>query len=385
MQRLLHFFSTQYGQQVHAVLGGVGREVGAEDAGAGGHDVGEHDGFVAARAGFNLPRPAHDERHAMAALEGVGLPAPPVDVEMHARRVELREVRLGRGAVVAGENDHRVAGLAGVVQRLQKFADSPVGFHEKIGVVADVGFALEAFARCDRRVRRGHGEVEEERLLVSLAAADILGAALGVLGQHGGEIPVRHRRSGGDADHRALFHLCGGFTEQTIVFVPRVGRPVGYVIAEIVVKAVTVRPARDRFCEIDLCQVLRGAAALLRPMPAKMPFADHASVVALGLEQFRQSEARIANERSLPLADDAALEPAAPIVTARQQSISRGRANAGGRMGVHEAHAPAGQAVDGRCLEPHLWVECRDGINPHVVAKDDDDVGSLRRGHRGGC
>ena len=185
MQRLLHFFSAQHGQQAYAVLGGIGGQFSAKNAGAGGHDVGESDGLATLRAGLDLPGPAHDERHAMPSLEGVGFPAAPVDVEMNSGFVELRKVRLGRRAVVAGKNDDRVVSLAGVIQRLQNLSDGPVGFHEKIGVIADTRYALETFAGCNRCVRRGHWEIEEERLLLALAPAHVVRAALSVLEQHG--------------------------------------------------------------------------------------------------------------------------------------------------------------------------------------------------------
>ena len=185
MQRLLHLSPAQHRQQIHAVLGGIGGEFGVENAGAAGHDVGEHDGLVAACARLDAPGPAHDERHAMTALVGIGLPAAPVGIEMDARGIELREVRLGRGAVVAREEYHRVVRLAGFIQRLHDFAHGPVGFDEKISVGADAGDALELAARRDGRVRRRHREIEEERLLLCFAATHVFRAALSVLEQYG--------------------------------------------------------------------------------------------------------------------------------------------------------------------------------------------------------
>ena len=329
MQRLLHLFSSQYGQQAYAVLSGIGGQLGVENATAGGHDIGESDGLGAARAGLHLPWPAHDERHAMSALVGIRLPAAPVDVEMHARRVELREVRLGRGAVVAGENDHRIAGLVGVIQCLQKFADGPVGFHKKIRVGADAGDALELATRRNGRVWRGHGEIQKERLLFAFAATHVFCASLAILEQDGGEIPVRDSGPSIDADHRALFHLCGEIAEKVHIFAPNVGRPVRHIIAEVVVKAVTVWSTHDRFGEINFIELFRDAAVFSWPIPAQMPFTNHARGVALRTEHFRQRKAGIGDERTLPFPHDAALETAAPIVPSRQQSVTRWRAYAG--------------------------------------------------------
>jgi hypothetical protein len=115
-----------------------------------------------------------------------------------------------------------------------------------------------------------------------------------------------------------LFHLCGGIANEALVFTPRVGRPVWHVIPKVVVEAVAVRPAIDGFGEIDLVEFLGDAAALLRSMPTKMPFANHARGVALRAKHFRQRKAGIGDERALPFPHDAALETAAPIVPPRQ-------------------------------------------------------------------
>ena len=95
--------------------------------------------------------------------------------------VELRKVRLGRGAIIAGEDDDGVVRLAGFVQRLHDFANGPVCFDQKIGVFADAGDAVELAPRRDRRVRRRHWEIKEEWLLLALPAANIIRAAFAVL------------------------------------------------------------------------------------------------------------------------------------------------------------------------------------------------------------
>ena len=137
------------------------------------------------------------------------------------------------------------------------------------------------------------------------------------------------------------------------------------------------------FGKINLPELLRDPAALLRPSPAEMPFANHASVVALVVKQLRQRDAFVRDERALPLPHDAALESTAPIVPPRQQPVPRRRTHAGRRMCVHKTHPLARQPVNRRRLQAQLRIESGNRINPHIIAEDDDDVRFLRCGGGG--
>ena len=111
--------------------------------GAGGHDVGQGDGVWVEGAPLHPPGPAHQEGDPVPAFEGVRLPAAEVLAQVHAGRLQLLEVALGRRAVVAGEEHQGVLAEVGPVQGVEELAHHRVRLDEEVGVFADLGPALE--------------------------------------------------------------------------------------------------------------------------------------------------------------------------------------------------------------------------------------------------
>ena len=229
-------------------------------------------------------------------------------------------------------------------------------------------------------MRRGHGEVEEEGLLLSLAFANVFGTAAAILQQDLGEVPVGDSGPGGYANHCAPLHLGSELANQVFIFTPRIRRPVGHIIAKVVIKAVTVRPALDGLGEVDFGQFFGESTSLPGPIPPEVPLADHAGRIALRAEHFRQGLAGIGNQRSFPLPDDAALEATAPVVASGEHTVACRRADTGSRMGIHEGYSLAGQLIDGGCLQTHPGVECGYRVNAHVITEDEDDIGGSGQG-----
>ena len=129
-------FAKQHGQQIETVLGGVGRQRDAGHGRAGRHDVGEADGLITHAAGGDFSRPAHDERHAVAALPLVALHTAPrpraVVAVVGAHADDARGLR----AVVAGKHDDGVVREPETLERLHQFADDVVELENEIAVRA---------------------------------------------------------------------------------------------------------------------------------------------------------------------------------------------------------------------------------------------------------
>ena len=66
---------------------------------------------------------------------------------------QLLPARVVRVAVVGGEDDERVLGKAGVVDRLDDLSRGPVGLHHEVRDRGDAALASEILRRHDRLMR----------------------------------------------------------------------------------------------------------------------------------------------------------------------------------------------------------------------------------------
>ena len=110
--------------------------------------------------GGNLARPAGDERHADAAVEGRPFP-----FAQRAGRAGVVAVEQPR-AVVGGEHHQRVVVEAVAFQRRQDLPDRPVDLLDHVAVEAALRLAFEFVGDVQRHVRHVVGHVEKERLVV---------------------------------------------------------------------------------------------------------------------------------------------------------------------------------------------------------------------------
>ena len=100
------------GQKTHAVLGRAGGDGGSDEIGAGGEEVELPDEGVRSGAGWNGARPVGDERHAVPALEQIGLEAAVAGARVVRDARVRRDVGGGGEAVVGGKNHERIFGEA---------------------------------------------------------------------------------------------------------------------------------------------------------------------------------------------------------------------------------------------------------------------------------
>ena len=150
-------------EEAHAILARIRREGGTENLGTGGEEIDVTDKLRVRGCGFDLSRPAGEERHAVAALPDVGFVAAELRAGEVAQFLEAGRVGLRRAAVVGGENDEGVFGEAVSVEGGENFSNDGVGLHREIGVGAKAAFALPLGRRENRRVGRRERDVEEKR------------------------------------------------------------------------------------------------------------------------------------------------------------------------------------------------------------------------------
>ncbi len=116
------------------------------------------------------------------------------------------------------------------------------------------------------------------------------------------------------------------------------------------------------------------------PLPAEMPFADSAGVIAELASEAGNGHALRRDERGTPEIDDAGLQRAAPVIAAGEQGVARGRAHAGGGMRIGKTHALCGEAIDVRRVDfATRGIVATDIAVAEVIGKDHDDIGFVRR------
>ena len=107
---------------------------------------------------------------------------------------------------------------------------------------------------------------------------------------------------------------------------------------------------------------------------SEVPLPDEAGTVAQSLQHAGQGGLVRTDGQGRVGRQYAHVAP--PGVLARQQGVARGRGGRGRGVGVREAHAPGGQAVEGRRADERGAVAAQVGV-AHVVGQDADDVGAV--------
>ena len=151
------------------------------------------------------------------------------------------------------------------------------------------------------------------------------------------------------------------------------------------------RPARDFAAAARLPAVLFQQHPLCiseLKIPAEMPFPNRRRAIPLLLEQPRQREPSGSDERLAEITNDARLQPRAPMIAPREQSVARRRTHTARCVRVGEAHplrrkrvhVRRGDLAALRVVAPHIAIA-------EIVGKDEEDVrlvpASLRLGGTG--
>ena len=348
---------------------------------------------IAGRAGRDAALPAHDRRHAQAALVERALPAAKGPRRAEEGGVGAADVE-GR-AVVRGEDDDRALLEPELGEEIEDPPDLAVEARHhrsvrrprrrvrQVLLVAEVRRFGEAAAvrgervlgHLQREVRHGRRQEDEERPRavhadeVAAARPDDVGrvdvAREGSVARWVERIGARSqllvRRALGVAEHDAP------------AVVVEVGRVVAVrlalaVVAEEVVEALLQRVA-------------------LRPGRPEPPLAHRAGRVAERLQDLGNRQLR-ARQRPLPFRLKLAVVADRGVsgMPSRQQHPARGRADGVARVVLREAHAARGERVERRRLDLLLPVAAE--LAPaEVVGQDEDDVGrrrgALRQRRRG--
>ena len=389
-------------QRQHAatVLPGGGRQRLVQEVGAGCQQIGEAHKLVAAAARLDHARPARDEGDAMAAIPGIRLVAAESGTRMVSLRLHLVDADVRRAAVVAGEDHQGIVGDAVALQGVEDLAEHVVGFHYQVGVEVVQSAAPDpAFVHRQRRVRRGHRQIEEERHSGGSALGDVAIGGTGERGQELLEVPVGHRRAlqaGQIVAEQPSLQEFGGNTDGGVVVEVAVRRPVGNIDAEVVVEAAGGGAAGDPAGERVAPQIPlpvgrlrigdRGCIIRARrqevlggrkvPTHAEMPLADGAAVVAVALQQLADREPPPVDQRRPVGGDDALLQRRPPVVAAGEHAVAGRRADRGAGVGVPAHHPLARQPIELRRSDPAARVEAGDIAIAHIVDQKVDDVRS---------
>ena len=183
----------------------------------------------------------------MSGLPDVGLLTAPASIG--AMRIGSNVLVVPPGAVVAGHNHQGVLVHAQCVHRIQNAADHRVHLGHVIAIQTGARFALVLRERNPRRVRRGHGEVEEERLLLVLCAlVQNFDCLIGERGQHLRDVEVRGAQArppvvavrcirAGFMNRRQLYRVLV-FKIEVRLHIERRGNP------EVIIESVRVRSRR---------------------------------------------------------------------------------------------------------------------------------------------
>jgi hypothetical protein len=98
----------------------------------------------------------------MAGVPDVGLLAAPIGVGAMGKTLFVGHVPIG--PIVAGHDQERVTGEAGLIERLQNAAEGIVDLGHEIAIISGLGSAAELGSRQPGRVGCGERKVEEEGL-----------------------------------------------------------------------------------------------------------------------------------------------------------------------------------------------------------------------------
>ena len=232
-------------------------------------------------------------------------------------------------------------------------------------------------------MRTGERQVEEKRFALGL------GAGVDVLAGFAGEVP--------QAVDRLEFFAAWPRSVERLGHRGPLGRLVVFQIDvwihversrddERLVEADRQRAAIDLFAVVNLPAVALGWAgfglALFAvgqhlPAKAKVPFADHRSVVMVLLQEFRDRQSVFRDQRLRQAPKHTALEVCPPIIAAGDNAVSGGRAHRRGRVRVGEPHALPGQAIAVR--RRRLAAGVGEVAVAEIVGEYVNDIGPIQR------
>ena len=106
-------------EHTEAVLRRICWERGIQQIGAGRQQIGMADELIGAAPRRRLPRPTHDQRHAMAPFVEICLIAAQAGAWIVAEGLKRRQVCGGRKTVVGGEDHQRVRGETRALEHVE--------------------------------------------------------------------------------------------------------------------------------------------------------------------------------------------------------------------------------------------------------------------------
>ena len=302
-------------EHADAVLASRSRKLGPNNIRAGRHQIREARQLVRLRTRLDLARPAADERNPVPAIPDVRLVPTKDIVRVMPFLFQLGNPRRRRTAVVAGEDHQRVVGNPVLLQRGHDFADAGVRLHDKVGIGTDAAFRFPFLYRHDRRVRRGQGQVDEERvpfLRFSRVRMDVLNGLARQRRQNIYGLKIRSCCS-----RPSPRFLGRGRLRETIVLDEgERGHIQGGGNAVVGVET----PGRGPLSHFQ-------RSGVLRDVQAHMPFADAGGGIPILYQQRGHCHPLRLYQRLIVSLQHPGLQTRSPAVAARQHAISRRRTN----------------------------------------------------------
>ena len=392
-RRVVATLADEHGQQIEAVHRDVVGDVLAGERRAGREEVGRARELIAHRPCGDHPRPARDERDAVSTLPAVAL-HPPAAARGVVVVVLAHPDGVQRLRPVVGMEDHE--GLvvdAELLERVEEPARERVELADEVAPGPRIGRSFEAGRREDRRVADLGAEDEEEGLIRVLLT--MLPHERGRLLEEE-QVRVDEPVSLGLPALVVVPAPLAAGVRETVAPVPHGGRHRDHAVLDVEVERVRGGAVRrhEGLVEahglgpvhegaalrvVDQERVLEAAAEALalgvEPGQPEMPLAEDPGAVARRLEGLGDREVL----RRHVAGPARALERAAPAPgprhdLPRDQAVPGRRADGRGAVGVREAHALGGHAIEPRRPVSGVRVVAGEVADPQVVRVDDHDV-----------
>ena len=136
------------------------------------------------------------------------------------------------------------------------------------------------------------------------------------------------------------------------------------------VKPVDVRPIEDRTCEVDR------TIGILVPIPAEMPFPDHGRMIPRATKHVRKSRPTLRDQMLASTVQDTSCQPRSPVVSTGEQSISSGRTDRAGRVGIQKSDSLIRQSLKLRRLNLAARMGRSDITNAQIICHDQHHIGA---------
>ena len=337
--------------------------------------------LVVGRAGFDVFRPAHEQRHAQAAFGEVALRASERAVAAKKRGVTQT---IFLRCVVAGEENNGVLGELRVVELLQELT------HRGVEMRDGGGLALLRSGPLLRSESCRAAEILRRHVGARLLAR--VGQREREVQKEGAKLVELRSRKLGEVVRRASGEQVLRVVGLQAIRVHENGQVVSGRIQDGVVEEPLQRVVpRDhggelvrRVPQFEQPEPLVHALLLRhsrRAVAAETPLADDAGVVARALEHLRERRVLAAQRDRVAVRPVVATDARVASVLAREERPARGRTAGAARVGLREAHPLAGEAVEVR--RGKLLLPVATQVSPaQIVREDDDDVraGLIRGG-----